>query len=130
MEWCEKPYSMSDCGKNISYNNIGRHIFSIRARYVSRAVKYNTKSFYHLTMQDRRVNPANTANLAAIFCPSLFCPQKAVVGISCKFLLKNAVKFWKAFLLYFTTLETYCEGLGVDSMVLFLKHFYEYLLKN
>jgi hypothetical protein len=63
-------------------------------------------------LQDRK---ANTANLAAIFCPTLVCPEKAIVGI--KFLayfcsplgMKNAVKYWKDFLLYFTTLKTYCE---------------------
>ena len=74
-------------------------------RYVSRVVKYNKKSFHHLTMffsclldemiakickklkshggflsylQDRTTNPAN---MAAIFCPALVCPQKAIVGI-------------------------------------------------
>ena len=61
-------------------------------------------------LQDRTANPAN---LAAIFCPALVCPQKAIVGIrflayfySCQVGMKNAVKYWKDFLLYFTTLET------------------------
>ena len=36
----------SDCGKNISNNNV--HICN-RARHTSRVVKYNTKSFHHLT---------------------------------------------------------------------------------
>jgi hypothetical protein len=31
-------------------------------------------------LQDRIANPAN---LAAIFCPVLVCPQKAIVGIKC-----------------------------------------------
>ena len=72
------------------------------ARYVARVVKYNKKSFHHLTtwlldegitkickklksyggflsyLQDRT---ANSANLAALVCPALACPQKAIVGI-------------------------------------------------
>ena len=61
---------------------------------------------------------ANLANLAAIFCPAFFCPQKAIMGIKflayfcslspCQVGMKNAVKYWKDFLLYFTILETYC----------------------
>ena len=74
------------------------------SRYVSRVVKYNKTSFHHLTtffmsiwwgdskiwkklkshggfltyLQDRTANPAN---LAAIFCPALVCPQKDILGI-------------------------------------------------
>ena len=59
---------------------------------------------------------ANSAHLAAHFCPALIFPQKATVRI--QFLLyfwnpgldqvemKNVVKCWKDFLSYFTTLET------------------------
>ena len=66
-------------------------------------------------LQDRTANPAN---LAAIFCHALvglsskshrgnnfFC---IFLQSSCQVGMKNAVKYSKDFLLYFTTLEIYC----------------------
>ena len=68
--------------------------------YVSKVEKYNKKSFHHLTtffmstwwgdcknMQEIEISrwffelPANNANLKAIVCSVLFCPQKAIMGI-------------------------------------------------
>ena len=52
------------------------------------------------------------------FLPCLGLPSKSHCGnqIPCTFLhspcqvgMKNTVKYWKDFLLYFTTLKTYCE---------------------
>ena len=49
----------------------------------------------------------------SVQCLPNVCPQKAIVGI--KFLAyfalssRHAVKYWKDFLLYFTTLETNCD---------------------
>ena len=64
-------------------------------------------------LQDRTANPAN---LAAIFCPALVCPQQSSMIIKffayslqfpCQVGIKIDVKYRKDFLLYFTTLETY-----------------------
>ena len=71
---------------------------------------------------------ANPANLAAIFCHALvglsskshrgnnfFC---IFLQSSCQVGLKNAVKYWKDFLLYFPTLDTYCVKLFHQTIVL------------
>ena len=72
--------------------------------------------------------PANLAHLAAIFCPFLGCPQKAIMGI--KFLdifaiegNQNVLKYWK----YFYGIPplknipclvgTYVTGKSVDAIV-------------
>jgi hypothetical protein len=56
------------------------------------------------------------ANLAAIFCPGLVCPLKPweinflhIFAVPFSSRHETAVKYWKDFYFYFTTLETYCE---------------------
>ena len=110
------------------------------ARYVSSVVKCDKKSFHHLTtfflstwwgdsknvqkfkisqvflsyLQDRT---ANLVNLAAFFFAltwsGLKKPSLIFLQSPCQVGMKNAAKYWKDFLLYFTTLETHCTVLDI-----------------
>ena len=77
------------------------------------------KNFFHDGFLSYLQNStANSAHLAAHFLPCFSLPCHHENSISSIFLespdqvdMKNVVKCWKDFLSYFTTLETYCDGL-------------------
>jgi hypothetical protein len=78
--------------------------------YVSRVVKYNKKSFQYIMLPDW----LDWLDWLSYLAGSSKSHRE--ISISCIFLqsphqvdMKNFVKWWKDFLLYFTTLETYHE---------------------
>jgi hypothetical protein len=101
------------------------------ARYGSRVVKYIQQKVYplcekifHVYLMRGLQKYARNCNLMVAFWATcnigqpiwqqLFALKKPSLELNflpspCQVGMKNSVKYWKYFLLYFTTLETYCE---------------------
>ena len=82
----EAPGPDTDHGMFIEWRNIIKSLSNTRQQFSCQldegiakvCKKFKSQGGFMSHLQDRTANPAN---LAAIFCPALVCPQKAIMGI-------------------------------------------------
>ena len=101
----------------LEYWNTPKSVWTICQRFSCLLHERNPKIWKKLNSDDGFLSylqnsAANSAHLAAHFCPALVCPQKAY----CIFLesphqvdMKNVVKCYKHFFCYFNALKTHCD---------------------